>query len=94
MKTLYTPRLKLRGFEEYDLEDFYEYAKNPAVGPAAGWKPHEDRAESKKIMHAFMESGEVWAIELRDTGKLVGSIGLHPDLKRPGVPAKMLGYVL
>lgn len=31
-----TERLILRGFRKDDLGDFYEYSKNPAVGPNAG----------------------------------------------------------
>lgn len=33
MKVLETERLVLRPFESSDLDDFYEYAKNPNVGP-------------------------------------------------------------
>ena len=40
MVILETERLILRPFKENDLDDFYEYAKNPKVGPNAGWKPH------------------------------------------------------
>ena len=45
-----TERLILRPFEESDLDDFYEYAKNDNVGPNAGWKPHESKEESEKIL--------------------------------------------
>ena len=34
-------RLILRPFTETDAADLYEYAKDPRVGPAAGWPPHK-----------------------------------------------------
>ena len=46
MRAITTQRLVLRPPKGSDLNDFYEYAKNPNVGPAAGWKPHADTRES------------------------------------------------
>jgi len=94
MDTLYTERLILRPFSEDDLDDFYEYAKNPNVGPNAGWKPHESKEESLEILKGFIEEEEVWAIIDKQTNKVIGSIGLHDDRKRNNKKAKMLGYVL
>lgn len=92
---LETPRLLLRRFELADLEDFYEYASHPEVGPAAGWKPHENRQESEQILVDFIHGNEVWAIIWKETGKVIGSIGLHEDSHRSSSPdIKMLGYVL
>jgi len=62
MPTLETERLILRRFRETDLDDFNEYAKNPNVGPNAGWKPHESKEESMEILKQFIDSKEVWAI--------------------------------
>ena len=35
-----TERLMLRPWREEDAPSLYKYAKNPAVGPIAGWPPH------------------------------------------------------
>lgn len=94
MKTLTTERLILRGFREEDLDDFYGYAKNPNIGPNAGWKPHESKEESLEILRHFIEKKEVWAIVDKDTDKVIGSIGLHNDERRNNSKVKMLGYVL
>lgn len=96
METLETDRLILRPWRESDLEDLYEYAKDPEVGPNAGWKPHGNREETRKILHSFEKDGEVWAIALRETGKVIGSLGLHPDrLRHEGMgPGREAGYVL
>ena len=34
-----TERLILRPWKESDAESLYKYAKDPAVGPIAGWYP-------------------------------------------------------
>ena len=31
-------------------KDLYEYAKDPEVGPIAGWPPHKDLEESLNII--------------------------------------------
>ena len=50
MKTIETERLILRKWQLEDLDDFYEYAKNPNVGPMAGWEPHSCKEISLKIL--------------------------------------------
>lgn len=94
MKTIETARLLLRPFLETDLEDIYEYAKNPNIGPNAGWKPHENLDESKVILNSFMEKDEVLAIVWKENNKVIGSLGLHIDQLRSADNVKSLGYVL
>lgn len=94
MKTMETERLILRPFTYTDSEDLYEYAKNPNIGPHAGWKPHEDIDETRAILKSFMEDDEVLAIVWRANKKVIGSIGLHKDQLRSADKVKMLGYVL
>jgi len=90
-----TQRLILRPIELSDLEDIYEYSSGPNVGPNAGWKPHETREESLEIMkEIFMGKEGVWGIVLRESGKMVGSVGLIDDHKRQYDGVKMLGYAL
>ncbi|HBN85146.1 MAG TPA: GNAT family N-acetyltransferase [Clostridiales bacterium] len=94
MKTLETDRLIIRKFRYEDLDNLYEYARNPKVGPNAGWCPHESREDSSDILRIFIEKDDVWAITDKSTGKVIGSIGLHIDNKRNNDKARMLGYVL
>ena len=98
MKALETERLILRPWRLEDAADMYAYAKNPNVGPNAGWKPHESVEESKAILESWIHSDEeedIWAIVPKETGRACGSIGLHQDGRRPGVPnCRELGYVL
>ena len=94
MIKLETPRLILRGFTLDDVGDLYHYAKNPDVGPNAGWKMHESLEESEKIVKMFIEDNDVWAIVLKETGHVVGSIGLHEDGFRKFSNCREVGYVL
>ncbi len=94
MKVLHTERMILRSWKMEDLNDFYGYAKNPNVGPNAGWEPHKDKDISQKILESFIEKDEVWAIECKENNKVIGSVGTHNDEKRKGISGKMIGYVL
>jgi len=91
MKTLNSQRLILRSFKETDLNDFYYYAKNPNIGPKAGWKPHDSIEETKTILMMFIRKQEVWAIYHKKHKKVIGSVGLH----KKSIHNKLeLGYVL
>lgn len=98
MDTIETERLRIRPWTMEDLEDFYAYCKDPDVGPNAGWKPHESIGESKGILESWVRGSDtdfIWALEDKESGKAVGSLGLHEEDRRPKVPGcKMLGYVL
>jgi RimJ/RimL family protein N-acetyltransferase len=94
VKRIETKRLILNNWKRKDAEDLYQYAKNPNVGPHAGWKPHADLKESKFIIrHLFLEN-QVWAIRDKATGKAIGTIGFEPDKYRPSMKSKELGYSL
>ena len=97
METLTTSRLLLRPWTMDDLESFYRACADPAIGPAAGWKPHESLEESREILGKWIAGGEgtetFYAMEEKGTGALVGAIGLHQDTARRKDPAcKMVGY--
>ena len=47
---LKTERLLLRRWTDADADSLFEYAKNPAVGPIAGWPPHKSIEESKEVI--------------------------------------------
>jgi len=50
---LSTERLILRPWKETDAGSLYEYAKNPEVGPAAGWPPHKSVEKSLEIIQVI-----------------------------------------
>jgi pepF/M3 family oligoendopeptidase len=94
MIKLETDRLSIRRFKPDDLNDFFEYAKLDTVGPMAGWLPHPNIAHSQKILASFITSDEVFAIELKQSHKLIGSIGLHKVSVDNIYQGYELGYVL
>jgi len=94
MKTLETERLILRAWSLDDADDFYEYAKHPEVGLNGGWPPHTSREESLKIIQYFIEEDDIWAIVLKENNKVIGTVGLHKDSKRPNISVKELGFVI
>ena len=76
MQILETERLILRPWDETDAESLYEYAKDPLVGPAAGWVPHTNVEHSLNIIQTVLSAPEIYAVTLKNEGKAIGSIGL------------------
>ena len=71
-----TERLILRPWQESDAEDLYTYAKDPEVGPPAGWPTHTSVENSRDIINSVLSRSETYAVCLKD-GKPIGSVGLH-----------------
>ena len=71
-----TERLILRPFKESDAESIYEYAKNPNVGPIAGWPVHTSVENSLEIIKTILTAPETYAVCLKEDNKAIGSIGL------------------
>lgn len=71
-----TQRLILRPWRESDAQALYEYAKDPQVGPAAGWPPHTSVENSRKIIRDVLFAPETYAVVLKETDRPAGSIGL------------------
>lgn len=73
---LQTERLLLRPWEDGDAQELYQYAKDPRVGPVAGWPPHTSVENSLEIIRGILSRPETYAVVLRETGKPVGSVGI------------------
>lgn len=74
---LRTNRLILRPFNEDDLEDLFEYASVEGVGERAGWKHHENIAETSQILEMFIKEKKTFAVVLKENSKVIGSIGIE-----------------
>ena len=92
---LETERLLLRPWRESDAKECYRYAKDPRVGPAAGWPVHRDAEDSRRIIREILAVPETYAMEWKKTGLVIGSVGLHfhSDLAKKEDEAE-LGYWL
>lgn len=75
-KTFETERLLLRHWKDSDAEDLYEYAKDPDVGPIAGWPPHQSIEESLDVIRNVFAGQEAYAICLKTDRKPIGAIEL------------------
>ena len=79
-----TERLILRRWEETDAESLFEYAKDPDVGPIAGWPPHNSVEESLDVIRNVLNGAESYAICEKENGKAIGAIELklngHTDM--------------
>lgn len=73
---LETRRLLLRPWKETDAAALYKYAKDPAVGPIAGWPPHTSVEDSLNVIRTVFSAPETYAVVLKSTGEPVGSAGI------------------
>ena len=89
-----TKRLVLRHWEINDLDDLYAFAKNPNVGPQAGWRQHQSREESRQILSRMVTAPDQFAIMLKSTMKVIGIISAGIDTSRRNLAAKTIGCAL
>lgn len=74
---LTTQRLILRPWRDSDAAALYEYAKNPNIGPAAGWPAHQSVEESLDVIRNVFNGPEDYAITLaEDPDTAIGAISL------------------
>lgn len=79
-----TKRLILRKWTPQDAESLFEYAKNPNVGPAAGWPPHKSAEESRFVIENVFNGAECYAICEKENNIAIGAVELklngHTDM--------------
>ena len=79
-----TERLILRKWKETDAESLFAYAKDPDVGPIAGWPPHRSVKESLDVIRHVFCGAECYAICEKGNGEAIGAIELklngHTDM--------------
>lgn len=71
-----TARLLLRKWEEADADDLFTYAKDPDVGPIAGWPPHRSTEESVDVIRNVLNGAECYAVCEKENGRAIGAIEL------------------
>jgi RimJ/RimL family protein N-acetyltransferase len=96
MTVLRTPRLLLREFAEDDLDELTAIMADPEVTRYLGDGEAVDRADCWRFIalalgHQRLRGYALWAAVVRDTGRLVGRVGLwYPE----GWPGLEVGWVL
>ena len=78
-------------------DSLFEYAKDPEVGPIAGWPPHRSREESLDVIRNVLNGRECYAICEKGNPKAIGAIELilnrHNDTENHDEECE-LGYWL
>ena len=94
---LETQRLILRKWNDTDADSLFEYAKDPDVGPIAGWSPHKSITESLDVIRNVLNGKECFAICEKGSEKAIGAIELilngHTDITENDTECE-LGYWL
>lgn len=92
---LETDRLVLRPWEEADAPTLYEYAKDPLVGPAAGWAAHTSVENSREIIKNVLSAPDTFALVLKERADdTVGSVGIFPSEYGAAKGESEIGYWL
>lgn len=73
---LETERLILRPWKSEDAESLFSFAKDPDVGPIAGWPPHKSVEESREVIKNVFCGKECYAICEKENGAAIGAIEL------------------
>lgn len=76
-----TPRLLLRRFSAADAADVFRHASDPEVARLISWEPHQTLDDTRRFLASAQARydeaiGGPWAIVLRESGEVVGAIGL------------------
>jgi [ribosomal protein S5]-alanine N-acetyltransferase len=77
-----TQRLLLRSLRLEDAEAMFRYASDPEATRYVLFHTHESVQDSADFIHVAITQagtgfGLVWAIEMRESGEMIGTIGIH-----------------
>jgi ribosomal-protein-alanine N-acetyltransferase len=81
-RTLTTPRLTLRRFQEGDAPAIYRgWAHDDAVTRHLLWHAHQNEAETRAVLADWLEAYSrpyfyKWAVALSSSGRLIGTVGV------------------
>lgn len=90
-----TKRLILRPWQDSDAENLYKYAKDPDIGPIAGWPAHTSIKDSLEVIHNVFSAPETYAVTLKDDGNAIGCAGIMFDNNVPSANSQAeIGYWL
>ena len=85
-------RLLIRDITFKDDNDFFEYAKRDEVGHDAGWKPVPSMEVARRVIASYILAKDVFAIELIEEKKMIGTISIYNYGIRKYNKVKQLGF--
>lgn len=89
-----TERLTLRPWRESDAPQLYEYAKDPRIGPAAGWPAHTCVENSRETIRDVLSAEGTFALTLRGSDDIIGCLGIKKLETSEHAGEPELGYWL
>jgi ribosomal-protein-alanine N-acetyltransferase len=80
-KIIETSKLFLRRFNQYDLDDMFEWSSDPEVAEFPYWSAHTNIEFTKKLLSSWISLYEKedyynWAIESKEYGKAIGGLSI------------------
>ena len=88
-------RVIIRDLLFKDADSYYEFGKNPNVGPNAGWKPFPSREIANRNLSNLILNKDTYAITLKEDNKtLIGTISIYNYGIRKYNKVKSLGFSL
>jgi len=96
MEILKSNRLILRSWKICDLDDLHEFTSNERVASMAGFKVKSTENETLNILKQFIidSTDSLWAIEFKESHKVIGWVELHTYLQNEQTNSKEIGFVL
>ncbi|MGX7013941.1 GNAT family N-acetyltransferase [Vagococcus silagei] len=78
-----TKRCLLRKITLEDTDDMFEYCQNPNVSKYTTFYPHQSKRDTQEVIANIFLSNQLtnWGIELKDCGKIIGTISIVPRSK-------------
>ena len=97
LPNLETHHFSLRKINEEDIPAIFDYGSNPNVSKQVSWETHQTTADTSVFVEMILEGYEqgtkaLWGMELKSTGKLVGTIDFVTIQERHRKAE--IGYVL
>ena len=89
-----TNRLIIRPFHFSDDRDLYEMCSDPLTAYNAGWTPHPNIKTTRNIIVGYTLNEETFAVVLKRTNKLIGTISLYKANVRKNINCRELGFCL
>lgn len=71
--------ITLRNWRRSDAECLYHFAKNPKIGPIAGWPPHQSVEESLTIIKTVFSRQECYAVVKGEIPIGCAELLIHPN---------------
>lgn len=88
-----TERLILAKWTSHDAAGLYHFANNPRVAYSAGFEAAKSLGDAKGMAKLLARNG-AFKIIWKETGEIIGSVGLGKDKRREDISSQELGYWL